>query len=272
MPVVTVSILATLEQRGGFEVLVASIKKSGLRTTLDGAGNFTIFAPNDDAFRALPADDLLRLSDPQKKDELDKLLKFHMLPVSTDVATLKKRSTAKTMADQSLGLAVKDDAIYVEGKKLTQTDIRCSNGVIHVIDAVLMPSSKTVVAMLREKGFTSMAILVEHSRANDMLTGEWPLSVFAPPDASIPAGTVDDLLKPSNKSKLDSFVEHHLVLGRVYTISMDGGHSVKFVGGNTVTAEKSGATIKLGGATITTSDIECMNGVVQGLSAPLVKP
>jgi uncharacterized surface protein with fasciclin (FAS1) repeats len=135
----TKDLVAVASDAGNFKTLVAAIKAAGLVETLQGTGPFTVFAPTDKAFAKLPAgtvDDLLK---PENKAKLVALLTYHVVPgkvMAADVKTMK----VKTVNGQELDVQVIDGKVTVNKAKVTQTDIAASNGVIHVIDTVVMPN------------------------------------------------------------------------------------------------------------------------------------
>jgi uncharacterized surface protein with fasciclin (FAS1) repeats len=122
-----------------FKTLVAAVKAAGLVETLKGEGPFTVFAPTDAAFAALPEGTLDDLLKPESKDKLTAILTYHVVPgkvMAADVITLK---SAKTVQGDEVAITVDGDKVKVDGANVTTTDIDCSNGVIHVIDAVILP-------------------------------------------------------------------------------------------------------------------------------------
>ncbi len=134
-------IVDTAVAAGSFTTLVAAVKAAGLVETLKGSGPFTVFAPNDAAFQALPAGTVESLVKPENKEKLAKILTLHVLAgkvMAADVA-------GKTMSPKSVGgeeLHVDGShGVVVSGAKVVQADIACSNGVIHVIDKVIMPKA-----------------------------------------------------------------------------------------------------------------------------------
>ena len=117
--------------------LVAAVKAADLVDTLKGAGPFTVFAPNDAAFAKIPAADLQALL--KDKAALGKVLTYHVVAGKVMAADVVKLTSAKTVQGQELKIAVKDGVVYVDGAKVISTDIETSNGVIHVIDSVVLP-------------------------------------------------------------------------------------------------------------------------------------
>lgn len=123
---------------GSFKTLVAAVKAAGLVETLQGKGPFTVFAPTDEAFAKLPAgtvDDLLK---PENKDKLVAILTYHVVPGKVMAADVKTMM-AKTVNGKELSLKVDDGKVTVNDANVIKTDVAASNGVIHVIDAVMLP-------------------------------------------------------------------------------------------------------------------------------------
>lgn len=124
-----------------FKTLVAAVKAAGLVETLSGPGPFTVFAPTDEAFAKLPAGTLESLLKPENKSKLVEILTYHVVPGNVkakDVVTLKE---AKTVNGKMVAIAVKDGTVFLDGAKVVKTDITSKNGVIHVIDAVILPKN-----------------------------------------------------------------------------------------------------------------------------------
>lgn len=123
-----------------FSTLVTAIEAAGLAETLQGEGPFTVFAPNNAAFEALPEGKLDKLMKPENKEKLATILQYHVVPgklMATDVAKLDEAMTA--VGDELDVEVAEDGAVTIEGANLVRTDIETSNGVIHVIDKVLVP-------------------------------------------------------------------------------------------------------------------------------------
>ncbi len=119
--------------------LVAAIKAAGLVETLKGAGPFTVFAPTNAAFNALPAGTVENLLKPESKESLTKILTYHVVAGSVKAADLKDGQMVKTLQGGELKVTIKDGKVMINGANVTAADLASSNGVIHVIDAVLMP-------------------------------------------------------------------------------------------------------------------------------------
>ena len=130
-------IVDTAVAAGSFSTLVTAVKAAELVDTLKGPGPFTVFAPNDAAFAKVPAADLEALL--QDKAALGKVLTYHVVPGKVMAADVVKLSSATTVQGQELKIEVKDGTVLVDGAKVISTDIETSNGVIHVIDSVVLP-------------------------------------------------------------------------------------------------------------------------------------
>lgn len=137
-PAATPDIVAVATGAGSFKTLVAAVKAAGLVETLQGKGPFTVFAPTDEAFAKLPAGTVETLLKPENKAKLVAILTYHVVPgkvMAADVKTMQ----AKTVNGQELAIKVADGKVTVNDAKVIKTDVAASNGVIHVIDTVVLP-------------------------------------------------------------------------------------------------------------------------------------
>ena len=131
-------IVAVASSAGSFKTLVAAVKAAGLVETLQGKGPFTVFAPTDDAFTKLPSGTLEDLLKPENKEKLVAILTYHVVPGKVMAADVKTMM-AKTVNGKELSIKVEDGNVTVDNAKVVKTDIAASNGVIHVIDTVVLP-------------------------------------------------------------------------------------------------------------------------------------
>lgn len=127
---------------GNFNTLVAAVKAAGLVDTLKGPGPFTVFAPTDEAFAKLPAGTLESLLKPENKAKLHRILTYHVVPGDLRAKDVVKLNSARTVEGRSVTIKTVDGSVMVDGAHVTKTDIVTSNGVIHVIDSVLLPNDK----------------------------------------------------------------------------------------------------------------------------------
>jgi uncharacterized surface protein with fasciclin (FAS1) repeats len=132
-------IVDTAVSAGSFNTLVAAVQAADLADTLKGEGPFTVFAPTDDAFAKLPAGTLEDLLKPENKDKLAAILTYHVVSgkvMAKDVMTMKE---AKTVNGESVMISMDANTVMVDNAKVVKADIECTNGVIHVIDTVILP-------------------------------------------------------------------------------------------------------------------------------------
>ena len=134
-------IVDTAVAAGSFKTLAAALQAAGLVETLKGAGPFTVFAPTDEAFAKLPAGTVEGLLKPEAKDKLAGILTYHVVAGNVKAADVVKLSSAKTVNGKEVTIAVKDGKVILNGNvEVVKTDIAATNGTIHVIDGVLLPS------------------------------------------------------------------------------------------------------------------------------------
>ncbi|MDJ0958044.1 MAG: fasciclin domain-containing protein [Arenicellales bacterium] len=131
-------IVDTAIASGDFNTLVTAVKEAGLVETLKGKGPFTVFAPTDAAFAKIPSDQLNALL--ADKDKLASVLTYHVVPGKVMSTEVVKLDTAATVQGQSVDISVKDGNVFVDGALVSTVDIETSNGVIHVIDTVILPN------------------------------------------------------------------------------------------------------------------------------------
>ena len=256
-------IIDTAMSAGQFNTLAAALRAADLVDTLKAKGPYTVFAPTDAAFAKLPKGAVESLLEPENKDKLRAILLFHVVPgkvSAKDVVKLKSTSTA-------LGQPAKitaDDYVTIDGSQVTKTDIWASNGVIHVIDTVMMPHNIVEVASSAGKFDTLLAAAKAAGLAGTLANGG-PFTVFAPTDdafAKLPAGTVENLLKPENKDQLKAILLHHVVSGRVTAADVVKMESASTLNGDSVAIKTWKKEVSVGGAKVIGTDVQALNGVV----------
>jgi uncharacterized surface protein with fasciclin (FAS1) repeats len=135
-------IVDTAVAAGSFKTLAKALQAADLVETLKGAGPFTVFAPTDEAFAKLPAGTLESLLKPENKLKLQRILKSHVVAGRVMAADVVKTSSAKAVSGDTLTIASRDGGVTVDGAKVVKTDIAATNGVIHVIDSVILPKDE----------------------------------------------------------------------------------------------------------------------------------
>lgn len=132
-------IVDTAVAAGQFKTLAKLLGEAGLVETLKGKGSFTVFAPTDEAFAKLPKETLESLQKPENKEKLKAILTYHVAPGTMMAADVVKAKIIKTVNGKEITVTVKDEEVFVDDAKVVKTDVMASNGVIHVIDKVIMP-------------------------------------------------------------------------------------------------------------------------------------
>jgi uncharacterized surface protein with fasciclin (FAS1) repeats len=138
----TKDIVDTAVANGSFKTLATALKAAGLIDTLKGAGPFTVFAPTDAAFAKLPAGTVETLLKPENKDQLRRVLTYHVVPGKVEAAQVTKMNSAKAVSGDTITIAVKNGKVMVNNATVVTADVGASNGVIHVIDTVILPPQK----------------------------------------------------------------------------------------------------------------------------------
>jgi uncharacterized surface protein with fasciclin (FAS1) repeats len=211
---------------------------------------------------------------PENKAKLQAILTYHVVPGKVMAADVVKLSGAVTVQGQQVDIAVADGTVTVDKAKVLKTDIACSNGVIHVIDSVILPSDSDIVDTAVAAGsFKTLAAALTAAGLVDTLKGKGPFTVFAPTDeafSKLPAGTVESLLKPENREKLIAILTYHVVSGKVLAKDVVKLKSAKTVNGKEVTVKVGDAGVMVDGAKVVATDIETSNGVIHVIDSVIL--
>lgn len=267
-------IVDTAVGAGQFNTLVAAVKAAELVDTLKGEGPFTVFAPTDEAFAAIPKKNLEALLKPGAKDQLTGILLYHVVPGKVTAEQVVKLNGATTAQGQRVDIAVADDKVMVDKATIVKTDIVCDNGVIHVIDAVILPESRNIPEVsTAAKSFGTLLAAAKAAGLVDALSGDDALTVFAPTDeafAKLPEGTVANLLKPENKEQLKAILTYHVVPGRVYSTDAVEAGTAKTLQGGSVNIVVDGDAAMVNDAKLLKTDIDASNGVIHVIDKVLL--
>jgi transforming growth factor-beta-induced protein len=281
----TPDIVDTAVAAGNFKTLASALQAAGLVETLKGEGPFTVFAPTDEAFAKLDKallDDLLK---PENKDTLVAILTYHVVPGKVTAADVVKLTSAKTVQGEEITIKVEGDTVMVNDAKVTQTDIAARNGVIHVIDTVILPptvaeklaapAQDILEVAVAAGNFKTLASALQAAGLVETLKGEGPFTVFAPTDeafAKLDKALLDDLLKPENKDTLVAILTYHVVPGKVTAADVVKLNKAKTVQGEEITIKVEGDTVMVNDAKVTQTDIAARNGVIHVIDAVILPP
>jgi uncharacterized surface protein with fasciclin (FAS1) repeats len=260
-------IVDTAVAGGDFETLVTAVKAAGLVETLKSDGPFTVFAPTDAAFGKLPKGTIEALL--ANPDQLAAILKYHVVPGRVMAKDVVKLSSAKTALGQSLAISA-SGGVRVGGANVIKTDIETSNGVIHVIDTVLIPANDIIETARSAGSFKTLLAALEAADLTDALRGAGPFTVFAPTDgafAKLPKGTVEALLK--DIPKLQSILTYHVVAGKVMASDVVKLDEAKTLQGQVVRIDTSSG-VKINGARVVKTDVAAGNGVIHVIDEVLL--
>lgn len=255
-------IVDTAVSAGSFTILAKALTEAELVGALKGDGPFTVFAPTDEAFKKLPKGTLETLLKPENRDMLVGILTYHVVPGEYKAGKVLSSKTLTTLNGQRADIAGGD----IDNATIVKTDIECTNGIIHVIDEVILPESDSILDIATSAGsFNTLAAALKAADLIDALSGEGPFTVFAPTDeafAALPDGTLDMLLKPENKDKLRSILLYHVVEGRVFADQAIEAEKAATLQGGKVKITKSWGNVKINDAKVVNADIEASNGVI----------
>ncbi len=257
-------IIDTALAAGSFNTLAAALTEADLVGALKGKGPFTVFAPTDEAFAKLPAGTVESLLKPENREQLINILTFHVVPGEYDAEHVLGAPGLNMLNGQRADINAHEGTI--DGASIIKTDIECSNGIIHVIDEVILPKTDSILETASSAGsFNTLAAAIEAAGLVDALSGEGPFTVFAPTDAAfakLPAGTVENLLKPENLDTLRSILLYHVVEGRVYSDEAIEAKKAKTLQGDKVKIREYKGKVQVGNATVEAADIDASNGVI----------
>jgi uncharacterized surface protein with fasciclin (FAS1) repeats len=276
-----VDIVHTAEHAGQFKTLLAALRAADLVDALKSPGPYTVFAPTDKAFAALPAGTVESLLLPENKARLQSILKYHVVAGEVMSKDILKYRDAKTLQGNKVRLT-----LMINGASVIKADIKSSNGVIHVIDQVILPNNfkpargyankrsaepvdKDILQTAEATGkFKTLIAAVRAAGLSDDLGGKGPFTVFAPTDkafAELPPGTVANLLKPENKAKLQAILKYHVLPGNLSSHDIVRLHTVKTLNGQAIYP-----SVRPDSSSIKMKNIYCRNGVIHVIDSVML--
>jgi transforming growth factor-beta-induced protein len=283
-------IVDTAVADGRFKTLVAAVQAAGLVETLKGKGPFTVFAPTDEAFAKLPAGTVEGLlKEPAK---LKDILLYHVIAGNVMAADAAKLTSANTVLGQPITIKAEGGKVMINDATVVIADVKTSNGIIHVIDRVILPpapkaaeptkapaatmapAAKDIVDTAVADGrFKTLVAAVQAAGLVETLKGKGPFTVFAPTDeafAKLPAGTVEGLLK--EPAKLKDILLYHVVAGNVMAADAAKLTSADTVLGKPVTIKAKDGKVMINDATVVIPDVKTSNGVIHVIDTVILPP
>ena len=257
--------------------MTAAVEAAGLVDTLQGDGPFTVFAPTDEAFAALPEGTLEALL--ADTEALSGLLLYHVVSGEVLAADVIGLESARSVQGEDIAITVNGESVKVNEANVVTTDIAASNGVIHVIDQVILPPSMTEAAEMGDivqtaqaaGGFTTLLAAVEAAGLVDTLKGDGPFTVFAPTDeafAALPTGTLEALL--ADTEALSQILLYHVVAGQVTAEQVVELDTAQTVEGSAVTIRVENGKVFINDAEVVATDILTSNGVIHVIDQVII--
>lgn len=256
---------------GRFTTLVAALQAAELVETLQGDGPFTVFAPTDDAFAKLPEGTLEALL--ADIPALTDILLYHVVSGKVMAADVVQLSLADTVAGIPVQIKVMDGNVYINNAMVVITDIEASNGVIHVLDTVILPPADIVDTAVADGRFTTLVAAVQAAGLVDTLKSEGPFTVFAPTDdafAKLPAGTIEALL--ADIPALTDILLYHVVDGRQFAADVVSMEKLETIQGKSAMISLMDGKAMIDNAEIIITDILTSNGVIHVIDSVILPP
>jgi transforming growth factor-beta-induced protein len=265
-------IVATASEKA--KTLTAAIKAAGLTETLQGTGPFTVFAPTDAAFAAIQSD-VDNLLKPENKEQLIKVLKCHVVSGNVLAKDLKDGLTLTTLDGEKLNVSLMGNGQFMVGDvHITTPDIMTKNGVIHVVDKVILPkmAHKMNITTIASAQAKTLSAAISAAGLNATLEGDGPFTVFAPTDSAFAAiqKDVDKLLKPENKAQLAKVLTCHVVSGKLVASDLKDGQELTTVEGQKLKVSIKNGVVMVGNAHVIAADVDASNGVIHVIDKVLM--
>jgi uncharacterized surface protein with fasciclin (FAS1) repeats len=258
---------------GQFKTLTSLLTSTGLAGALQQEGPYTVFAPTDTAFKTVSPETLQALA--KDPDMLKEVLLYHVVEGDVSASKASKIKSAKALNGKQIDVFANDGIVMINGALVTSADIKASNGVIHVIDRVLIPPAGETNTASAEKPadiiqtaisagqFTTLASLLEATDLTAVLQGEGPFTVFAPSDAAFAKVPADQLRAlGQNPEMLKSVLLYHVVPGEVTSCQISGKQTAKTAQGQNVHIEAKNEGVRVNGAQVVQADIRASNGII----------
>lgn len=264
--------LASVARAAGLNQLLACVAAAGLELP---ARPVTIFAPTDAAFDALPKGTVEKLLRPENRQQLRTILLHHVVDGAQGSADVLNQRALASLADQQL--AVDFAARTVAGAGLVATDVPFDGGVVHVVDQVLLPETRSIAALAvaNDRLQTLVAAVKAAGLVDQFGPDNGPWTVFAPVDsafAKLPKGALEDLLEPKNRRELTRVLGLHVVPGRIAARELLQKQKLTTLMGAPIEAKLADGKLTIGGAGLVAADVQAGNGVVHLIDAVITSP
>lgn len=273
------SIVEIATSTDDFSILVQALQTADLVTALSGEGPFTVFAPTNAAFQKLLNDLNITADQLLAHPQLSEVLLYHVVSGKVMSTDLSNGMVAETLQKESITIDL-NDGVKINQSSVTNADVEATNGVIHIIDTVLVPASfklnpdpQTVVDIaLGNEDFSMLVSLLQKANLVSALQGEGPFTVFAPTNAAFEKLlsdlniTATDLM---NQPELAEVLLYHVVSGKVESTGLSNGMSAETLNGESIAIDLTSG-VKINSSNVIAADIMAQNGVVHVIDTVLV--
>lgn len=265
------TVVDAASKRYDFETLVGAVVDAGLADALSASdGTFTVFAPTDDAFAALPEGLLESLS----VEQLATILSYHVLPVEVASGDLEEEQAPASLTDEPVFVTAAEGDVTVNGSASVVTaDIVTNNGTIHAIDEVILPNVFVPVTGIVSKNYNLSTLLSLVADREDVLNAladeESEFTIFAPTNAAFEAAL--EANPDLTEEQITEILTYHVLTSKVLSSDLSDGQSVETFQGENITVSI-GEDVQINNATVTTVDLEGSNGVVHIIDSVLLPP
>ena len=268
-PITAASVYDIARTNGDFQTLTLALELTGLDEVLSADGDFTVFAPNDAAFAKLPAGTLDALT--QDTDALAEILLYHVVAGRLLAADVLVADSFKTVDGRSVMVNTENGA-QINSSNIIATDISGSNGVIHVIDTVLIPSERNLIERLEKEGnFTTLLAALKATELDKVVAQADGFTIFAPNDdafAKLPAGTVQELL--NDLPTLSNILLYHVVAAEVPASVAVTLTEATMANSQEVSVELADDGLFVNDSLVIQTDLNAGNGVIHVIDAVLI--
>lgn len=264
------NIVETAQSNSDLSTLVDKVEMADLTDPLSAPdSNYTVFAPTNQAFENLPQG--LELTKEQLKD----VLTYHVLTSEVKAADIESKQTVSALNGEGLFITSDSDGVLInQSTEVTTTDVDASNGVVHLIDSVLLPNDYLNIVQIAKKNYklTTLVQNVADAGLADILEGEGPYTVFAPTNQAFEDAS--DLVSSLDPSQVADVLKYHAVTSKALSSDLSDGQTIPTVQGEdiTVSIDGDGNVTLNGSVSVETVDLEGTNGVVHIIDGLLVPP
>jgi len=267
------NIVETATANTDFDTLVDALVATGLDQTLgDEQELYTVFAPTDAAFAKLDAEYLENLVN-NDTATLSKIFTYHVLSGKVMSTDLSDGMRVETVQGKYITIKIEGENVYVDDAMVTTTDIECSNGIIHIIDTVVVPKQNIVETAISDVEFNTLVDALVAAGLDQTLGDEQELyTVFAPTDAAfaeLDAEYLADLLN-NDTVNLTKILKYHVVSGKLMSTDLSDGMNATTLEGTNIEIKINGTEVMINDANVTSADIECSNGVIHVIDKVII--